>query len=154
MKLQLRIPLKLPYKNELTPSYDRGAFFRYQEVKRTWRKAIPDPTPDQRADGARSLTIVRLMTARERPFDTGNVYVSAAAIIDIIVEKGWLLQDDPRTCRLELPIQRLEGPGDDAAPCTYLVIEDLEGPAVVTRALPGFEPLPPVKRRRARPQGL
>ena len=154
MKLQLRIPLKLPYKNELTPSWDHRAFFAYQGVKKDWWKAIPDPEPQQRADGPRSLTIVRLMTESERRFDRANVYFASAAILDILVKKGWLIDDTDDALELEKPTQRLAGPEDDPPPCTYLVIEDLPGPAMRTLNLPGIPPLPPVKRRRARPQGV
>lgn len=138
MKVRLRIPLKLPYKNELTPSYDKGAFFRYQAVKREWKDAIPNPLPEQRALGARRLTIVRIMTTRERPFDTGNVYYAAAAIIDIVAKKGWLVDDTPDLLDLLKPVQRREQPGDLEAPATYIEIEDLPGPAVRTAALPGL----------------
>lgn len=135
MILQLRIPLKLPYKNELTPSVTRGAFFRYMAVKREWKAAIPDPEPRQRADGPRRLRIVRLMTTRERPFDTGNVYYAAAAIIDIVAKKGWLVDDTPDLLELEKPVQRL-AVGSELAPSTWIEIEDLPGPAVRTKDLP------------------
>ncbi len=135
MKLQLRILLKLPYKNELTPSYDKGAFFRYQAVKREWQAAIPDPEERQRALGARRLTIVRLMAPRERAFDTGNVYYACAAIIDIVAKKGWLVDDTPDLLELEKPVQRRAGPGE-IAPSTYIELEDLPGPAMKTARLP------------------
>jgi len=137
MKIRLKIPLKLPYKNELTPSYDKSAFFRYMGLKREWLAAIPKAAPDQVALGARRLTIVRLMTTRERPFDTGNVYYAAAAIIDIVAKKGWLVDDTPDLLELEKPVQRLAA-GDELAPSTYIEIEDLPGPAVRTAALPGL----------------
>lgn len=138
MKYQLRIPMKLPSKNALTPSPDKGAFFRFMGVKRAWKAAIPAAAPHQRAVGPRRLTIVRLMTARERPMDTGNVYFSAAAIIDIVAKKGWLVDDTPDLLELEKPVQRLAAPGE-LAPSTYLEIEDLPGPAIETAPLPGFD---------------
>lgn len=137
MKVRLKILLKLPYKNELTPSYDRSAFFRYMGVKREWEQAIPDAAPHQRALGPRRLTIVRLMTTRERPFDTGNVYYACAAIIDIVAKKGYLVDDTPDLLELEKPVQRRALPGE-IAPSTYIEIEDLPGPAVKTAALPGL----------------
>jgi len=137
VKIRLKIPLKLPYKNELTPSYDKSAFFRYMGLKREWQAAIPEPTPEQRALGARRLTIVRLMTTKERPFDTGNVYYSAAAIIDIVAKKGWLVDDTPDLLELEKPVQR-RAAGDEVAPSTYIEIEDLPGPAVRCARLPGI----------------
>jgi hypothetical protein len=136
VKVRLRIPLKLPYKNELTPSYDKGAFFRYQGLKREWKAAIPEALPHQRALGARRLTIVRIMGPRERPFDTGNVYYACAAIIDIVAQKGYLVDDTPDLLELEKPVQRL-AVGDELAPATYIEIEDLPGAAVKTARLPG-----------------
>ena len=136
MKIRLRIALKLPYKNELTPSYDRSAFFRYMGVKREWEQAIPKAQEHQRALGARRLTIVRLMTTKERPFDTGNVYYACAAIIDIVVHKGYLVEDTPDLLELEKPVQRL-AVGDEIAPSTYIEIEDLPGPAIRSARLPG-----------------
>lgn len=145
VKIRLRIPLKLPYKNELTPSYDKSAFFRYMGVKREWEQAIPKAQEHQRALGARRLTIVRLMTSRERPFDTGNVYYAVAAIIDIVAHKGYLVDDTPDLLDLEKPVQR-RAVGDEVAPSTYIEIEDLDGPAVLTGALPGVDW--PVRTRR------
>jgi hypothetical protein len=137
MKIRLRIPLKLPLKNTLTPGPGNGPFFRFMAVKREWKAAIPDALPEQRALGPRRLTIVRLMTTRERPFDTGNVYYAAAAIIDIVAKKGWLVDDTPDLLELEKPVQR-RAIDDELAPSTYIEIEDLPGPAVRTAALPGL----------------
>lgn len=137
MRIRLKIPLKLPYKNELTPSYDSRAFFCFRRVQADWKKAIPNPRPGERALGARRLRIVRLMTIGERPFDTGNVYYAAAAIIDIVAKKGWLVDDTPDLLDLDRPVQRL-AVGDELAPSTYIEIEDLPGPAVRTAALPGL----------------
>ena len=136
MKLRLRIPLKIPYKNELTPSYDRSAFFRYMGVKREWEQAIPKAAEHQRALGARRLTIIRIMTPRERPFDTGNIYYSCAAIIDIVAKKGYLVDDTPDLLELEKPVQRLAVQGE-TAPATFIEIEDLPGPAIRVARLPG-----------------
>jgi hypothetical protein len=138
VKIRLKIALKLPYKNELTPSYDKSAFFRYMGLKREWQAAIPKAVGEQLALGPRRLTIVRLMTTRERPFDTGNVYYAAAAIIDIVAKKGWLVDDTPDLLELEKPVQRLAA-GDELAPSTYIEIEDLPGAAVRTAGLPGME---------------
>jgi hypothetical protein len=136
VKVRLRIPLKLPYKNELTPSYGNRAFFCFKAMQREWNAAIPNPEPHQVALGARRLTIVRLMAGRERPFDTGNVYYAAAAIIDIVAKKGWLVDDTPELLELEKPVQRMADLGEDA-PSTYIEIEDLPGAAVKTARLPG-----------------
>ena len=155
MKLQLRIPLKLPYKNELTPSFGNRAFFCFKRLLREWWIAIPDPDDRQRAVGPRRLTIVRLMTVKERKFDTGNVYYSCAAIIDIMAKKGWFVDDEPELLELEKPVQRLAIPPDESAPATWFEIEDLPGPAVLTANLPGIPRLPPLARkRRVRPQGV
>jgi len=155
MKIQIRIPLRLPYKNTLTPSYGNRAFFCFKALQREWWIAIPDPDERQRAVGPRRLTIVRLMTTKERKFDTGNVYYSCAAIIDIMAKKGWFVDDEPDLLELEKPVQRLAIPPEEIAPSTWFEIEDLPGPAVRTAHLPGCEPLPPVKkRRRARAQGV
>lgn len=137
MKIRLRIPEKLPYKNELTPSYDHRAYFSFKTVIKTWSKAIPDPTEEQRALGARSLTIVRIMSPRERRFDVGNVYYSCAPLIDIMAKKGWFVGDEPDLLDLEKPVQRLAGPEDLEPPATYFEIEDLPGPAVRPARLPG-----------------
>jgi len=126
MKIRLRIPLKLPYKNELTPAPGPRTFRVFMSVKGKWKASIPDALPEQRALGPRRLTIVRIMGPRERPFDTGNVYYAAAAIIDIVAKKGWLVDDTPRLLELEKPVQRRQAPGDMPAPCTYIDIEDVE----------------------------
>jgi hypothetical protein len=123
-RIRLMIPLKLPLKNELTPSPDKRAFFAFQAVKRKWWHAIPEALPHQRATGARRLTIVRLMTTRERPFDTGNVYYSCAAIIDIVAKKGYLVDDTPDLLELEKPVQR-RAEAHELAPATYIELEDL-----------------------------
>ena len=135
MKIRLRIPLKLPYKNELTPAPGPRTFRVFMSVKGKWNKAIPEAAPHQRALGPRRLTIVRLMTSRERPFETGNIYYAAAAIIDIVAKKGYLVDDTPDLLELEKPVQRLAVPGE-IAPETYIDLEDLPGPAVRTAELP------------------
>lgn len=137
MKIRLRIPLKLPLKNTLTPSYDKRAFFAYMGVKREWWKAIPDAREDQRALGPRSVRIVRLMTTAERPYDVANVWFSAAAILDILVKKGYFVNDTPDLLTLKEPEQRLAVPPDEIAPSTYIEIKDIEGaPAVRSARLP------------------
>jgi len=141
VRIRIKVPLKLPLKNTLTPGPGNGPFFRFMAVKRQWKSAIPDPLPHQIADGPRRLTIVRLMTTRERPFDTGNVYYACAAIIDIVAKKGYLVDDTPDLLELEKPVQRL-AVGDELAPSTWIEIEDVEGPAVVTPLLPGVEKQP------------
>lgn len=153
-RIRLRIPVKMPYKNELTPSYGNRAFFCFKAMQREWWIAIPEPAEEQRAVGPRRLTIVRLMTPAERKFDTGNVYYACAALIDIMYKKGWFVNDDPDLLELEKPVQRLAIPPDEEAPATYFEIEDLPGPAVRTPRLPGMPTLPPVKKRRAKPQGV
>lgn len=135
-RIRLRIAVKMPYKNELTPSYGNRAFFCWKAMERTWRNAIPSPNPDQIALGPRRLTIVRVMTPAERRFDTGNVYYACAALIDFLVKKGWFVGDEPDLLELEKPVQRLAGPDDLVAPATYFEIEDLPGPAVRSARLP------------------
>lgn len=136
--IQLRIPVKMPYKNELTPSWGNRAFFCFKAMQKEWNQAIPVPQEHQRALGARRLTIVRLMGPRERKFDTGNVYYACAALIDILVRKGWFIGDEPDLLELEKPDQRY-AVGDEIAPATWFEIEDLPGPAVITPRLPGME---------------
>lgn len=134
-KIRLRIPLKLPYKNQLTPSPDPNAWWRFLAVKREWTKAIPGPAEHQRATGERQMRIVRVMGPGERKWDIGNVHYASAAIIDIVAKKGWLVGDDADLCDLEKPVQR-PAEGDEIAPSTYIEIKDLPGPAVRTARLP------------------
>lgn len=135
MKIRLRIPLKLPLKNTLTPSYDKRAFFAYMGLKREWERAIPKAEEHQRALGPRSVRIVRLMTKPERPYDTPNVWFSCAAILDILVHGGWFVDDTPDLLYLEQPIQRYAA-YDEEAPATWIEIEDV-GAAVKSARLPG-----------------
>jgi len=133
--IRIRIRLKLPYKNQLTPSPGLHSFRRFISVKKEWERAIPEALAHQRAMGPRRVTIVRLMTPRERPFDTGNLYYSCAAILDIVVAKGYLIDDRPELTDLDKPVQRL-AVGDELAPSTWIEIEDLPGAAMVQPGLP------------------
>jgi hypothetical protein len=135
--IRIRVPLKIPYKNQLTPSPGLHSFRRFISVKKEWERAIPEALDHQRASGPRRIRIVRLMTARERPFDTGNLIYSAAAIIDIVVAKGYLVNDNPELTELATPVQRESAHGDLPAPATYIEIEELPGPAMAAMpALP------------------
>lgn len=134
--IRLRIPIKLPYKNQLTPSPGLHSFRRFISVKKEWERAIPEALDRQRATGPRRIRIVRLMTTRERPFDTGNLIYSAAAIIDIVVAKGYLVNDNPALTELATPVQRESEHGDLPAPATYIEIEDIESSAPQQMEIP------------------
>jgi hypothetical protein len=130
----LRVALKLPYKNELTPAPGPHAWLRFVKVKRDWGRCIPPVSVSQRARGPRSVRIERVMGPRERRFDTANVYFAAAAILDVLKQRGWLVNDSDVQCRLEQPLQRRAREGE-MYPSVVLTLEDI--PEAAPRAVPG-----------------
>jgi hypothetical protein len=91
------IPIRYPYKNELTPSVGIGAYLRFQAAKRTWHLCTPNAPASWRSINlARRVSITRLYSGRQRPFDIPNLYYPLAFIIDNLVKRRWLPDDDPR----------------------------------------------------------
>jgi hypothetical protein len=146
-RYRLRILLRPPSKNDVKPDmgiFQMGrrqipaAWIRVKRLEDDWRRAIPEALPDQRATGRRRVLFTRVMGPNERYFDVWNLAGGLnSVVIDIIVRKGWLLDDRYDCVDLAEPIQR-RAVGDEPAPMTYIDIEDLEEAAGVTPALPGL----------------
>lgn len=119
----IRIPLKLPFKNQLTPSPDRHAWIRFISLRQRWMKEIP-PAGKLRAFGPRSLRVVRIMGPRERRYDTANLIYVCAALFDLIKDAGYLVNDSEVWCELRKPVQRRALPGE-RCPATLIELEDL-----------------------------
>jgi hypothetical protein len=132
-RIVIRVLLKLPYKNELTPAPGRHAWLRFIKVKKDWARAVPKALPHQLAKGPRSVLITRVMGPKERRFDTANVYFAAAAILDVIKSAGYLVNDSDVHCELLRPEQRRARPGE-AFPSVILELRDVETTA--PRAVP------------------
>lgn len=134
------VPLKPPGKNDLRPDPRivwRGrtplpaAFLRYQGLHRDWERAIREPTDQERARGPRRLRFYRYMTAREKRMDEWNLVGGLnLVVVDILVHKGWLVDDREDCVRQERPFQ---GRSDDEiqgyrAPMTVIVLQDVTSP--------------------------
>jgi len=122
------LPLKLPYKNQLTPSPGPHAWRRFKAIKETWAKAfyaLPDRAP-LRATGPRAIKVTRILGPRERPFDTANLIYGLASIIDHLVHAGYLVDDTERWLFLERPEQRKAGASDPPGPATIIRLRPLE----------------------------
>jgi hypothetical protein len=150
VKVRLRIPLKVPGKNDLRPdprvTYmgERpipSAYLRWKGIERKWRRALEElrPRQDQVALGRRSLRFIRVMGPEEHKMDRWNVETGLnMVVVDMLVAMGWLIDDKEDFADMLPAVQRL-AIGDEVAPATYIEIEDLPGPALATAALPGFE---------------
>ena len=131
----LRIPLKAPGKNDLRPdprvmrigrSVLPSAYLRWKGIERKWERALPAPTKDQRATGRRSVRFVRVMSTREKRMDRWNLEGGLnLVVVDMLVEMGWLIDDDEASVDMLPAVQRLAVNGDLPAPATYIEIEDL-----------------------------
>jgi hypothetical protein len=147
MNVRLVIDLKPPSKNDLRPDprvMRRGsvvlpcAYLRWKGIEREWHRALKQPTEEQRAVGRRALRFVRLMTPREKRMDRWNLEGGLnLVVVDLLVEMGWLIDDDENSVEMLPAVQRRAGPGEQA-PATWIEIEDLPGPAVRSARLPGI----------------
>src|SRR5262245_39774475 len=147
MKVRLIIELKPPSKNDIKP--DMGvlqmgkrlipaAWIRVKRLEEKWTRAIPTPRPDQRPDGRRRVLFTRIMQPSERFYDPWNLSGGLnSVVVDILVRKGWLLDDRKDCAELPEPVQRRAGLGE-VAPATLIDIEDLPEAALVTGTLPGL----------------
>lgn len=148
MKARLTIPLKAPGKNDLRPDpmvtrFKSGkaipsAYLRLQGLEAKWRRALPEPTAEQRARGKRTLQFVRLMTAREKRMDRWNLEGGLnLVVVDMLVKLGWLVDDAENAVEMLPAIQRRAAAGEEA-PATWIEIEDLPGAALVAAQLPAI----------------
>ena len=113
MTITLSIPIRYPYKNELTPSLDRGAFLRFQARKREFYLCTPNAPPSWRREKLPiRLIITRLIGKRQRYFDVPNLYYPLAFIVDNLVKRRWIPDDDPRYLVAVRCIQRRIRPGE------------------------------------------
>src|SRR5262249_11936264 len=141
----LCIDIKAPGKNDLRPDpmitmMGRrpipSAYLRWKGIERKWRRALPEPLPEQKALGRRSLRFVRIMTPRERRMDRWNLEGGLnLVVVDMLVQLGWLVDDEETAVEMLPAVQRL-AVGGEAAPAMLIEIEDLPGPVLVTAALP------------------
>lgn len=134
MRYSLPIPLPAISKNDVKP--DMGvfrmgarlipaAYIRVKRLEEKWDRAIPTAAGSQRAVGRRRLQVVRVMGPRQRPFDEWNLVAGMnAVVVDLLVRKGWLLDDRPDAVDMARPLQVRAGPTDDV-PQTLIVLEDL-----------------------------
>ena len=138
---RIRVNLKLPYKNQLTPSPGLYAFRRYCAVRSEWDKAIPvapgynpaEVAPPLPPGGPRKwVQVTRIMTKRERRFDLSNIWYSIAALLDALVKRGHLRDDNDQDVDVRTPIQRQALP-DEIAPSTLIEIGVV--PAITTPVL-------------------
>jgi len=148
-RVRLVVPIKPPGKNDLRPdprvtrmgqSILPSAYLRWKGYERKWRKALEDlaPREDQRASGRRSLRFTRIMSAHEKRMDRWNLEGGLnLVVVDMLVQLGWLLDDD-EDCVEMLPAQQRRAWGDEVAPATWIEIEDLPGVAMVAARLPGL----------------
>jgi hypothetical protein len=147
LRVRLVIALKPPGKNDLRPDMMimkcgsrlmPTAFLRLKGLEDKWRRRLPEPRPDQRALGKRTLRFTRLMTAREHRMDRWNLEGGLnLVVVDMLVKLGWLIDDAEHAVEMLPAIQRRALP-DEPAPGTLIEIEDLPGTALETPALPGL----------------
>ena len=125
MRHVLSIPLKYPYKNELTPSPTLRAYLHFKELSKEWFYSIPKASRLLRqANVPRRLIITRIMGTRDRPFDVPNLYYAAAIIIDTLVKKDWLRDDDPRFL-VDVTCNQRKEHGERR---TEIIVEDVDLP--------------------------
>lgn len=87
-----------------------GPDWKYKRVKADWLKEFP-PAAVHRARGQRLVSIVRLYPKKrgQRRYDDDNLRGGAKPILDALRAHGWLVNDSPQWCTLEVrqrhPIQ-------------------------------------------------
>lgn len=131
---RLTIPLKPPTKNDIKP--DMGilrmgsrdipaAWIRVKRLEEKWAREIPWAAAFK-ATGPRRVRFTRVMGRAERRYDSYNLVAGLNAIVmDLLVHRGWLLDDRDSVCEQSIPVQRKAGP-NELAPCTIIEFEDLE----------------------------
>lgn len=100
------------------------AWLRVKNIERAWDKAIPKATERQRATTRRSLMFTRIMGPRERPYDRYNLCGGLKVVVDLLVAKGWLLDDNDLNCDERMPEQRYAKDGEPY-PMTVIELQDL-----------------------------
>jgi hypothetical protein len=80
-----------------------GPDWKYRRVKADWLREFP-PAALHRARGPRCVTIVRLYAKKrgQRRYDDDNLRGGAKPILDALRAHGWLVNDSPQWCTLEV----------------------------------------------------
>ena len=70
----------------------------YRTIKRSWWKEVPPPSYDMRATGPRTVCFTRILGKGEREYDGGNFVGGMKPILDILVQRKWLVDDRGSQC--------------------------------------------------------
>lgn len=97
----LHVNLRTPSKNDIKATPGAHGWHRQRRVAKDWAQMMRSPSPDERAavtathGWVRSLHVV-VWLWRERSYDVLNLYAGLNPIVDVMRDKGWLVNDSKR----------------------------------------------------------
>ena len=115
--IRLVIPRRPPSQNDFT---GKGTRWAYHAIRSLWEEEVAAlAKPWMRAEGPRTVTVLRVYGGRERTFDWANGIGGLKPVIDALVTAG-LLEDDDLVHLPKLDYEQVKAWKDQKAPATII----------------------------------
>lgn len=105
----MTITIHIERKMETLNKVLRWHWSRRAKEKEAWKLEL---LPFKKAIGRKKFKNVRIISVRKRLLDVDNLTGGAKQLIDGIKEMGWIHDDNPKSCNIEV-LQQLGGEGTE-----------------------------------------